>query len=248
MGLVSQYLMPSAQVPTAVDLGLLGRGPYGTMLYGPDRTVVLRVAYGFALANDPRPFWVDVRDPNDFLDPPGPVELGWIPDDHLFVVSRSEAKPQDAISNLALWTVVRSDEPKAVIGGLMDFLRLPPPIQDLLSRFGGENHRPAFVVANGDRVRDYYPRNAHGVRAIVEAMVRGGVTPIFASLSPPGPGRLAFDLVLEVQAKDLAHWRQGTLRCEQAFDGAPFHANQSVPLDAIPAVTAALEGVAESPA
>jgi hypothetical protein len=234
--------MPPGRSPSSADLAVLGTGAYGTFLYGSSRTVLLRVAYAFASANDFHPYWVDVRDPNDFLDPPGPVELGWIPDDHLFVVSRSEAKPQDAMSNLALWTVVRSDEPKSVIGGLTDFLRLPPSLQDILSRYGQDAHRPVFVVANTDRVREYYPRNVIGVKAIVETMLRGGVIPIFASLGPAGPGRLAFDLVLEVDAGDLAHWKDGSLRCERAFEGAPFHPGQRVRLDSIPPVVAALEG------
>ena len=234
--------MPSGGPPRRTDLDVLGSGTYGAFLYGPSRTVLLRVAYAFAQSNDSHPFWVDVRDPNDFLDPPGPVELGWIPDDHLFVVSRSESKPQDAVSNLALWTVVRTDEPRSVIGGLTDFLRLPPPIQDVLSRYGREAYRPVFVVANTDRVRDYYPRNVTGVRGVVEAMLRGGVIPIFAAVSPPGPGRLAFDLVLEVDAPDLTHWRSGSLRCERAFEGAPFQPGQRIPLDSMPSVVAALEG------
>lgn len=238
--------MPSGRSQSSLDLAFLGSGSYGTFLYGSSRTVLLRVAYAFAQANDSRPFWVDVRDPNDYLDPPGPVELGWIPDDHLFVVSRTEAKPQDAVSNLALWTVVRSDEPRSVIGGLTDFLRLPPPIQDALSRYGRENYRPVFVVANTDRVREYYPRNVTGVRAIIETMLRGGVVPIFASFGPPGPGRFAFDLIVEVEAPDLAHWREGSLRCERAFEGAPFHPEERIRLDSVPSIVAALEGQREA--
>jgi hypothetical protein len=240
--------MPSGRALHTPDLAVLGDGSYGTFLYGTSRTVLLRVAYAFAVSNDSRPFWVDVRDPNDYLDPPGPVEMGWIPDDHLFVVSRSEAKPQDAVSNLALWTVVRSDEPRSVIGGLTDFLRLPPSIQDALSRYGRENYRPAFVVANTDRVREYYPRNVSGVRAIVKTMLRGGVIPIFASLSPPGPGRFACDLVFEVDAKDLTHWREGSLRCEKAFEGAPFRPDQRIRLDSIPSIADSLEGRSATPA
>lgn len=221
---------------------MLSSGIYGTFLHGKSRTVVLRAAYALARANDSQPYWVDVRDPNDYLDPPGPVEMGWIPDDHLFVVSRSEARPQDAVSNLALWTVVRSDEPRSVIGGLSDFLRLPPQIQELLSQYGRENYRPVFVVANTDRVREHYPRDQTGVRAIVEAMVNGGVTPIFAALDPPGPGRFAFDLVFEIQADDLTHWREGVLLCERSFEGASYEKGQEIPLSSIPGLTDALEG------
>lgn len=227
------------------DLSYLGRSSVATFLYGSSRTVVLRLAYALARANDPHPYWVDVRDPNDYLDPPGPVEMGWIPDDHLFVVSRSEAKPQDAVSNLALWTVVRSDEPRSVIGGLTDFLRLPASMQELLGRYGGNTSRPVFVVANTDRVREYYPRNVSGVRGVIDAMLGAGVTPIFASLGPPGPGRFAFDVVCDAQAKDLTHWKEGHLACERGVDNSPFRPGTDIPLSTVPAFAAALLGHAD---
>ncbi len=226
----------------APDLSYLGRSSVATFLYGSSRTVVLRLAYALARANDPHPYWVEVRDPNDYLDPPGPVEMGWIPDDHLFVVSRSEAKPQDAVSNLALWTVVRSDEPRSVLGGLTDFLRLPSSIQEVLGRYGGEPVRPVFVVSNTDRVREYYPRNVSGVRGVIDAMLHGGVTPIFATQGPPGPGRFAFDVVCDVRAKDLSHWQEGHLVCERGVENSPFHEGAEISLAAVPAFAGALKG------
>ncbi len=236
--------MGRAMNDPSTDFGVLGRNGVATFLYGSSRTVILRLAYALARANDPHPYWVDVRDPNDYLDPPGPVEMGWIPPDHLFVVSRSEAKPQDAVSNLALWTVVRSDEPRSVIGGLTDFLRLPSSIQEVISRYGGESVRPVFVVSNTDRVREYYPRNVSGVRGVIDAMLHGGVTPIFASLGPPGPGRFAFDVVCEVRAQDLSHWQQGSLVCERGVEHSPVHAGADIALASVPAFAGALRGEA----
>lgn len=235
----------SASVPP--DLSVFRRDSPAIFLYGSSRTVVLRTAYALARANDAEPYWVDVRDPSDALEPPGPVELGWIPENHLFVVARSEAKPQDAVSNLAIWTVIRSDEPQAVIGGLADFLRLPKSIQDALSQYGQEIQRPVFVVANVDRVRESYPRDVSGVRGVIDAMLHAGVAPIFAALGPPGPGRFAFDLVFEVQAQDLDHWRDGFLRCERSAEGLGFRSDQQIPLRSHPGLVAALEGHPDLP-
>jgi hypothetical protein len=78
-------------------------------------------------------------------------------------------------------------------------------------------------------------------------MIRGGVVPIFAAVSPPGPGRLAFDLVFEIDAPDLAHWKEGTLRCERTFDGARFGPGERIRLDSLPSVAAALEGSRDPP-
>jgi hypothetical protein len=234
--------------PTAVpDLSVFRQGSLAIFLYGSSRTVVLRTAYALARANDVEPYWIDVRDPTDVLDPPGPVELGWIPEDHLFVVSRSDAKPQDAVSNLAIWTVIRSDEPEAVIGGLADFLRLPMSIQEALSQYGRETQRPVFVVANVDRVRDSYPRDVSGVRGVIDAMLHAKVAPIFAAVGPPGPGRFAFDLVFEVEAPDLKHWQEGFLRCERSSQRSGFHTDQKIPLTSHPGLVAALEGHRDPP-
>jgi hypothetical protein len=235
--------MPAGRSSTHRDLASVSGGAHGTFVYGNARSVVLRVAYAIARAGDSQPYWVDVRDPEDRVEIRGPVELGWVPNDHLFVLSPSEAKPQDAVSNLALWTIVRSDEPSSVIAGLSDFLRLPPALQEVLSRYGQENYRPVFVVANTDRVRNYYPRNVVGVRAIVDSMLHSGVTPIFAAVGAPGPGRNAFDSVFEVEAKDLAGWRKGNLVCERTFEGAPFQAGERLALSSVPEIVVALEGL-----
>lgn len=239
--------MLAGRSPTTLDLTAFSSGSHGAFLYGPSRSVLLRVAYAFARANDSHPYWVDVRDPDDQLEAKGPVELGWVPDDHLFVLSRTEAKPQDAVSNLALWTVVRSDESSFVIAGLTDFLRLPATVQEALSRYGQESFRPVFVVANTDRVRNFYPTNETGVRAILESMLHSGVIPIFAAVGPPGPGRMAFDCVFEVDAPDLQHWKDGTIVCERSFEGAPFHPKQRIPLISVPPIAARLEGKKDPP-
>jgi hypothetical protein len=233
--------MGSGKLLNPLAIETLRQGPYAVYLHGSPRSLILRVAYAFARANDPKLFWVEVRDSNETVDPPGPVELDWIPNDHLFVVSRSEAKPQDAVSNHALWTIIRSDEPRSVLSGLTDFLRLPAAIQGALSAYGSEESRPIFVIANADRVRPYYPATVEGVRTFVDSMVRAGVVPFFVALSPARPGRFACNLVLEVRAPDLTSWSEGTLLCERSIPGASFQLGSPIPLDSIPAIGAALE-------
>lgn len=234
--------MNSGSSPNPLVSARLRKGPYGVLLHGAPRTLLLRAAYAFSRANDPNFFWVDVRDANESVVPPGPVELGWIPADHLFVVSRAEAQPREGVSDRTLWTVIRSDEPQSVVGGLTDFLRLPPALQGALSAYGHEDQRPLFVIANADRVRAHYPPTVQGVRTFVDSMIRAGVVPVFASVSPSGLSRFACDLVLEVRAPDLEHWREGTLRCEASFPGAPFQPGPAMRLDSIPSLEAALQG------
>jgi hypothetical protein len=223
-----------AVAPRPIDLRDLGRGAWGTFVHGSPRAIVLRTAFALAKANDPLPTWVDIRDREGESDVTGPTEMGWIGEERLFFVTPADARPQDAVANMALWSVVRSDEPTAVIASFTDFLRLPPTVQDAVSRRGIEASRPVFVVANTDRVRAHYPKDVGGVRPIVEAMLHAGVLPIFSALGPPTPGRLAFDFVLEAKAPSLAQWNRGALACEKAPPGTSFAPGTTVPLAELP--------------
>ncbi len=213
-----------------VDFRALGTGAYGTFLYGESRPLVDRLGYAMARANDPNPTWVDIRDPQGASDVSSPSELGWVAEDHLFFVSPAEARPQDAEANMALWTVVRSDDPEATVGGLTDFLRLPPKVQVAVSRMDASAPRPVFVVANSDRVREYYPKEATGVRPIIDAMLQAGVLPIFAAVGAPGEGRAAFDFVFEVSSPHANDWRAGSLTCHKAPAGTPIPVDVPIPL------------------
>jgi hypothetical protein len=224
-----------------IDFHALAGGPWGTFVYGSPRSVVDRIAFAMATANDPNPTWVDIRDPGGGTDPAAPGELGWIPQDRLYLVSSTDARPRDTAANLALWSVVRSDEPTAVLGPLTDFLRLPSTVQIAVSHMGTEPSRPALVVANSDRVRPYYPRDPSGVRPIIDAILHAGVLPIFAAVGPPGEGRAAFDFVFEVYAPDPAHWRSGSLTCHKAPPQTKLPLEQSVPLAALPRAVEVLE-------
>lgn len=224
-----------------------GLGPRATFLYGAPRTSLNRVAYALARATDPDPTWVDLREGEVPLDPPGPVELGWIPAERLFFVEKSDARPQDALANMGLWTVVRSDEPRAVIAEISDFLRLPDPIQAVVGQLTPRDEPPVLVVANTDRVREHYPRDVGGVRPIVETLLRRGAVPIFAGTPPPGAGRFAFDVVLELEIPNVDRWQEGFLRVEQAPEGSTFRTGSSVPLGEMPLVAAAMEGRRPSP-
>ncbi len=227
--------------PPAFDPRAIGGGPWGTFVYGPSRAAVLRVAFALARANDPNPMWVDIRDRSHTPEVPGPGELGWVPADHLLHVPVSEAEPEDGVANVALWSVVRSDEPGPAIDELTEFLRLPSPVQDAVSRVGAAPARPALVVANSDLVRAHYPRDLAGVRRIVDAMLRSGVLPIVTSVGPPGDGRMAFDFVFDVRATEFARWKDGNMVCEKAPTGTQVPVNEPMPLRSIPSVADYLE-------
>jgi hypothetical protein len=186
-------------------------------------------------ANGPSPFWLEIRGPKDAPSEPGPVELGWIPRDRMFLTREvAEARPQNAVGNVALANIVRTDEPSRVLDHLTDFLRLPEIAQEIVSRL--ERTEPYHVVgiANGDRVRGDYPTTVEGVRHVIEPFLRVPILPFFSATSPPGEGRWACDFVFAVRARDLAGWREGVLAVEKCPEGTGFSQGLTVPLGSIP--------------
>jgi len=222
------------------SLSSLSRGPWATFIWGDSRAVTNRVLYGMVCANDSSPFWLDIRGSTDVPSEPGPVELGWIPPDRLFLTGEpEEARPQKAVGNQALSTLVRGDEPAQVLAHISDFLRLPPIAQEIVSRLNRTETCHVVAIANGDRVRRDYPTTVEGVRHVIEPFLAAPILPFFSATSPPGAGRWAFDFVFEVRAKDLAHWRKGFLVPEKVPSDVEFTVGRPIQLGSIPQLTRA---------
>jgi hypothetical protein len=191
-------------------------------------------------SNDSSPFWLDIREPTDAPTEPGPVELGWISHERLFVVGEpSEARPQNGVGDAALAAFVRGDEPPQVLAHLSDFLRLPPIVQEIVSRIERVDTAHAVAIANTDRVRRDYPTTVEGVRHVIEPFLAAPILPFLSATSPPGEGRWAFDFVFEVRAKDIARWSEGLLIAEKAPSEAGFPTQRAIPLSTIPDIARA---------
>jgi hypothetical protein len=237
---------------SAFDLAALGEGTSSTFLYGRSRAVVNRLLYAMARAIDPEPIWLDLSPgalgPGDDA---GPVELGWVPRERLFVTwDIREARPQSAVGQSALMRVVRADDPSGSVARLADFVRLPPIAQEVISRVDVGVPRHALAVANSDRVRRDYPNTIDGVRPIVTQLLEAPLCPLFGVQGVPGPGRMAFSYVFEVRAADVAHWRDGTLVVEKTPRDAPIPNGQEIRLIEIPGlekVFGAAQGPGQSP-
>ena len=228
--------------PAGPDLTSLSRGQWAIMITGPSREVLGRCAWALARANDPAPFWLDVREAGGKADPGSPPALGWLNADQLYTVAPTQVRPPSAVGPQVLAQVIRSDEPDSAVAELSEFLRLPSPVQEMIGLHPSGAGRPAFVIANGDRVRSYWPEDPQGVRPILDALLRQGVLPIFTATPPAGPGRMAFDLVFDLRGARPGDWRSGVLFCEKAPPDSTFHTGEATPLGKIPEFVAALEG------
>jgi hypothetical protein len=226
---------------TEADLSSLGKGDWATYLYGPSREVVGRFAWAMARANDPTPFWLDIRADDGRPDAGTPPALGWINPDQLFIVAPTQAKPELGVDPWTMAQVIRSDEPGSAITDLNDFLRLPSAVQEILGLHTGGGTRSALVIANGDRVRTYWPVEPAGVRPVLDTMLHQGVLPIFTAAPPAGPGRIAFDFVFQIRGIERGDWRSGALHCERAPKDSGFRSGQTIPVAEIGALVSALE-------
>ena len=226
------------------SLSSLSRRAWATFLWGDSRPVLNRVLFAMVQANDSSPYWLDIRGPANVVSEPGPVELGWIPRDRLFVTGESsDARPQHSGSSPHLSSLVSSDEPPQELSKISDFLRLPPIAQEIVSRVERTQTCHVVAIANSDRVRSEYPMDVEGVRHVIEAFLAAPILPFFCATSPPGPGRWAFDFVFELRAKDLRSWRDGVLVPERAPAGTGFTVGEPIPLPSIAEVLPAFRTV-----
>ncbi len=227
---------------TGSRLASLAGRPAAVLVTGESRPVLNRVLFAMALANDPAFAWVDLRPRAERLDSDSPTELGWIPAERLFVIQESEdARPQDAVGNLALASLVRADDPKNSLSRLADLVRLPAVAQEAIGSLRGRTGRRVIAFPNGDYVRRYYGPDPPTIRPFLETFLADETSPFFASVSTPAEARQAFDFVFEVRAESRARWRTGTLHCEKVPRWARFHAGENVPLREIPEVVRAMD-------
>jgi len=221
-------------VPT-LDLRALGRMDHSTFLYGPSRAVVNRLLFAMVHAVDAEPLWLDLAPRPAAGEEPGPAELGWIAKDRLFLAEEADvARPQDAVANMALSNVIRTDEPASSVARVTDFIRLAPIVQEIISRIDRDGPRHALAVSNSDRLRGDYPHTVEGIQPIVTTLLEAPLIPFIAAQGTPGAGRMAFAFVFEVRAKDLAHWRDGSLVPEKAPRESNLPIGGAIPLRDIP--------------
>ncbi|MGA8663598.1 MAG: hypothetical protein WB809_00795 [Thermoplasmata archaeon] len=231
------------RTPLPPDLRAVGAGPWATFLHGSSREVLHRVAYAFGAATHPSLYWVSICEEGIPPMAEDPIRLGWVTEERHYTLATPDARPQDAVANMALGTVLRSDESESNLAEFTDFIRLPGVIQDAVSRSGVDPPRPVLVVADTDRVRSYYPTDVEGVRHVIDPFRRNQMLCIFTAVGSPGAGRMAFDFVFKVQADSLARWRAGQLIVEKAPVGTSFHTGESYVLAQIPGMEAAFENL-----
>ncbi len=208
-----------APPPDWITPGMLGQ-PRSMHLWGDSRVALSRAAYEVVYRVNPQYVWLNIGTPEDEVDPEDPSRNGLVPDHMLYrTVPPIDLKPDGATANLAMWSVVRNDEPDEVLHPLMDFLRLPERLQEVIGNAPREDRTAVFVATNGDRAAPFYPEEAASSQRILDVFRRERMTMIITFLHPPRRNRFLYDYVFEVRSAGMPGWRDSWIVCEKAPPG-----------------------------
>jgi len=149
------------------------------------------------------------------------------------MVDRPDAlRPDDLTGNLALFSLIRSDEAPSTLQHVSDFLRLPETSQKILATRPHDGHPGALAVTNAHRVMASFP--SERVPPILAVHRDAGFSVFVGYSEAAGAGRSFFDFVFRLDCELIAEWKRGHLVCEKGIDSGPLRDSRPVPLGEIP--------------
>jgi hypothetical protein len=216
------------------------------MVWGSDRTAAAVVAYAVASAFGRPLMWLEIRDPDGASDPYASLLDPLVPvTRHYMTTSPEELAPETAASNLAAWSLIRSDEPNVEVAKLITFLSLPQRIQQLTAEMTPGGGEAVLLVTNSDRLAEIYPEDLASSRTYVQAIREQSIKLVSSLAGLERKDRFAYDQVVRVDVPPDAAWEKGTAICEQG--DAPTGTVGAAPtrLDEIPSVARVLRAIKE---
>jgi hypothetical protein len=199
-------------------------------IWGDSRVAANQAAYEVAHRLNPKYLWVDIGSPDEKVHPEDPSRSGAVPREMLYgTVPPSELAPENASANLAMWSVVKKDEPTEVLHPLMDFLRLPQLIQEIVGNAPREGTPAVWVAANADRLMSFYPDDPASSQPILDVWRRERLSTVVTLLDHPRKDRFLYDYVFQIQAPRTGSWRDAVITCERAPPGQGYSIGKPVP-------------------
>ena len=212
--------------------GLFSR-PSSVLVHGPSRASINLALFALAESTTPEFQWVDIGVPGEERVASDPVRLGWIPHERLWLVDRPESlRPDDLAANLALFGLIRSDEPPASLAQVTEFLRLPELSQRILALRPEDGRPGALAVTNAQRVMAMFP--THRVPPILAVHQNAGFSLFVGYADTAGPGQNLFDFVFYLDCENVSEWRRSHLVCTKGISTGPLREARAVPLEQIP--------------
>ena len=215
------------------------------LLFGAPRRALNLLAFGWANRVDRGFAWLEVAPPEGGADEESLAPL-LPPERRLDVRDARDLVPDRAASNLALLTLLRPESPSDDLARLTDFLTLPLPIQDLVSRLRQNALPGAIVISNVDRLGSGPDVSPGEVMRILEVLKRERLTLFVTSAgaAPPPPAMVqAFDHAYEVSDPGGTGWLEADLKGAGGREGNDVPPERPVPLRRTAVFQEAMESV-----
>ncbi|HZY91421.1 MAG TPA: hypothetical protein VFG07_01400 [Thermoplasmata archaeon] len=216
--------------------------PMNLFVSGGSRSVVNMLGLGIAQTLAERFIWLEIRDP---LEPISPVDLrtlARIPKELRFIAQRPEdLRPDDADANLALWTVL-PDEERHGPPPFADALRLPVFLRQILDRLIRSDRPVLLVVANTDRVAEFYPARRHSSEEWLRLLREQNLSLIATWTGAARPDWTVFETAFRVEPPTENVGGEGTVVVEQfSPPTAGWELGSRRPLRAMPGAASLLD-------
>jgi hypothetical protein len=194
--------------------------PTSVLVHGRTRPLVQLAVYALAEATTPQFQWVDIGVPGEDRGQWDPVQLGWVPEERLWRVEHAEAlRPEGPADRSALFELIRSDEPPAMVARITEFLGLPETSQRILATGPPKGTPGVVAVPNAQKLLDSF--SASQVPSILHAHRTAGFSVVIGIGEPAGANESAFDFVFHLDGESIAHWRDARWICEKGIASGP---------------------------
>ncbi len=185
--------------------------PLAVEFFGSSRLASNLAALGLARRVNPHFLWLEVRGTSGLDEVDGGLVPSLIPAGQLFVSERAEElRPDPGIANMALWSMISSEETPEVVARLRDFLLLPQPLQQLIVSIERTDRPGVVVVSNSDRIPGFCPADPAEAGAFLDAFRRESVSLICTTRSDE-PSPAPFDQMFRVVSAPETGWEEGHL-------------------------------------
>ena len=209
------------------------------LVWGGPQPIVNRLIFSMARSLDPTPLWLEVSQRGE---QPEPLRLGWLPPEQVYVSERPEdLETSRAVGNLALWGIVRSDEPATTLARLTDFVRLPPLVQQVLGGSTDDGRLRALAVGNADRMAHLFRERPEELQWLVDYLREASLCLIVGASGPPSAGRGTFDCEYRVEGSTMSNWREATIVCDRSRLGSSQGVGRARRIDQIPGLASLFE-------
>jgi len=149
-------------------------------------------------------------------------------------VSVADIANTPRVSRSTFNSLIRPEGAAADRVAVDQLLLLPERLQRLLEEENPRASPRTLVVANTNRVREFYPSDPERLRAFTQLFSHIGLSIVTTSLPPPYKGRYGFDVVLRLDVANASEWREANLVVEKGLGSTEFRTGASFPPDAIP--------------